>query len=82
MAGSTWYPVRMRALARTVECHDRLGTPVDKTLVMLGLEYLSLIPTSSSTWSQDDGKTLCQETTRRIIEAVDRFNQSELEQGE
>jgi hypothetical protein len=82
MAGSTWYPVRMRALARTVECHDRLGTPVDKTLVMLGLEYLSLIPTSSSTWSQDDGKTSCQETTRRIIEAVDRFNQVELEQGE
>lgn len=72
----------MRALARAIECHDRLGAPIDKAFIMLGLEYLSLVPTSSSTWTQDDGKTACLDATRRVIEAIDRFNQTELEQGD
>jgi len=82
MAGPAWISIRMRALARAVECHDRLGTSVDKAFIMLGLEYLSLIPASSGTWNQDDGKTSCLDATRRILEAVDRFNQIGPQQGE
>jgi hypothetical protein len=72
----------MRALARAVECHDRLGRKADKLSVMLGLEYLSLLPTGEDTGGQDQIAAMTTDTAGRVVESMGRFNDLPADQGE
>ena len=82
--GATWYSIRTRALARAIECHDRLGRKADKLSVMLGLEYLSLLPILEGLERQDPNVNTAMraDTASRVIEAMSRFNDLRADQGE
>jgi hypothetical protein len=80
--GATWHSIRTRALSRAIECHGRLGRRADKLSVMLGLEYLSLIPSAENLRIQDPNAAMRAATTSRVLEAMSRFNDLPADQGE
>jgi len=80
--GAGWQSIRTRALSRAIECHGRLGGKADKLSVMLGLEYLSLIPNPEDSEMQDPDAAVRADTASRVVEAMTRFNDLRTDQGE